>query len=147
MPDLPVPTLEEATEELLRLLPEGFPVRNPDAYSAFGTYLRLAAQVGLDVRATLRALLPQLFVTTATGAWLDEHARGLGLERKEARAARLRVRVEASAPGAFPAGALFGVGSSATGRRGPSPRGPRWRSSPRPWAPATTCLRAPASSP
>lgn len=110
MPDLPVPTLEEATEELLRLLPEGFPVRNPDAYSAFGTYLRLAAQVGLDVRATLRALLPQLFVTTATGAWLDEHARGLGLERKEARAARLRVRVEASAPGAFPAGALFGVG-------------------------------------
>lgn len=110
MPDLPVPTLEEATEELLRLLPEGFPVRNPDAYSAFGTYLRLAAQVGLDVRATLRALLPQLFVTTATGAWLDEHARGLGLERKEARAARLRVRVEASASGTFPAGALFGVG-------------------------------------
>lgn len=110
MPDLPLPTLEEATEELLGLLPEGFPVRNPDAFSAFGTYLRLAAQVGLDVRATLQALLPQLFLTTATGAWLDEHAKGLALARKEALPARLRARVVGTGSGTFPPGSLFGVG-------------------------------------
>ncbi|GAA6761755.1 MULTISPECIES: baseplate J/gp47 family protein [Thermus] len=109
MPDIPVPTLEEVTEELLGYLPSNFPVRNPDAFSAFGTYLRLAAQVGLDVRATLRALLPQLFVTTATGEWLDEHARGLGLARKVVRPARLRARVEASGAGTFPPGALVGL--------------------------------------
>jgi uncharacterized phage protein gp47/JayE len=119
MPDMPVPTLEEAVEELLSLLPEGFPVRDPDAYSVFGTYLRLAAQVGLDVRATLRALLPQLFVTTATGEWLDEHARGLGLTRKEARPARLRARVTASQEGTFPPGALLGLGELRFRAEGP----------------------------
>ena len=110
MPEIRVPDLEEATAELLALLPEGFPARNPDPFSAFGTYLRLAAQVGVDVRATLRALLPQLYVVTATGEWLDEHARGLGLTRKEARPARLRCRVVADAPGRFPPGTLVGVG-------------------------------------
>lgn len=110
MPEIPVPNLEEATAELLSLLPEDFPVRNPDSFSVFGTYLRLAAQVGVDVRATLRALLPQLYVVTATGEWLDEHARGLGLERKEAAPARLRCRVIGEAPGSFPPGTLFGLG-------------------------------------
>ena len=110
MPEIRVPDLEEATAELLSLLPDDFPVRNPDPFSAFGTYLRLAAQVGVDVRAFLKALLPQLYVVTATGEWLDEHARGLGLKRKEAAPARLRCRVLGDAPGTFPPGSPFGLG-------------------------------------
>jgi len=106
----PTPTLEEETARLLGFLPEGFPVRDPDAYSAFGTYLRLAAQAALEARAFARALAPQLLVTRATGAWLDEHARGMGLERKRATGARLRLRCRATASGTFPPGALVGVG-------------------------------------
>jgi uncharacterized phage protein gp47/JayE len=106
----PLPDLEEETARLLGFLPEGFPVRDPDAFSAFGTYLRLAAQASLEARAFARALAPQLLVTRATGAWLDEHARGMGLERKPARPARLRLRCVASASGTFPPGALVGLG-------------------------------------
>ncbi|UZX14993.1 baseplate J/gp47 family protein [Thermus sp. PS18] len=112
MPDLipPLPDLEEEAARLFALLPEGFPVRDPDAFSAFGTYLRLAAQASLEARAFARALAPQLLVTRATGAWLDEHARGMGLERKPARPARLLLRCVASASGTFPAGAWVGLG-------------------------------------
>ncbi len=106
----PIPTLEEEVARLLGFLPEGFPVRDPDAMSAFGTYLRLAAQAALEARAFARALAPELLVTRATGAWLDEHARGMGLERKRARGARLRLRCRATASGTFPPGALVGVG-------------------------------------
>ncbi|GAA6731941.1 hypothetical protein YIM73518_17050 [Thermus brockianus] len=120
MPELPpLPTLEEETQRLLGFLPEGFPVRNPDSFSAFGTYLRLAAQAALEARAFTRELVPQLFVITASGAWLDEHAKGLGLARKEARGARLRCRVLASAPGTFPPGALLGVGELRYRAEGP----------------------------
>lgn len=105
-----VPTLDEVFQELVSYLPQDFPVRNPDAFSAFGTYLRLAAQVGVDVRAALEALRPQLYVVSATGGWLDLHAQGLGLTRKEARGARLRARVDGTGTGTFPPGALVGVG-------------------------------------
>jgi len=105
----PIPSLEVLTQELLDHLPANFPARNPDAFSTFGTYIRLAAQVGLDVWSSIEALAPQLLVTRATGAWLDAHAKGLGLQRKSARAAILRCRVQASASGSFPPGAVFGT--------------------------------------
>ena len=85
MPSVPKPSRQEVVEGLKALLPPGFAITNQDAFGVFGTYLELAAQGVADTRAVIADLVPQLFVTTASRAWLDAHAADHRLTRIAAR--------------------------------------------------------------
>lgn len=105
-PTIPLPTLAETLEELRRLIPAGSPLNNRDPFGVWETYTTLAAQVRVDDRATINALLPQGYPVTATGAWLDQHARSLGLSRIPARRAEHDVLFSVRGAGTVPAGSI-----------------------------------------
>lgn len=106
IPPIPVPTLAAYLEALEQRLPEGFPVRNRDPFSRFGTYLGLAAQVGIDARVFLAGLLPVGFPTEATDEWLDMHARAVSLARIQPGHTTGLVRFITTGTGVVPAGTV-----------------------------------------
>ena len=100
------PTLKDSLAELREHLPEGFPISNDDPFSVFGTFLELAAQGQTDIRAFVRDLYPQGFDVSATGEWLDLHARDHALARIPARPTRGEVRFYCASAGTVPPGTV-----------------------------------------
>jgi uncharacterized phage protein gp47/JayE len=110
------PTLTEALNLITSNVPSTFPIKNPDPFSVWGTFLNLAAQGVVDAEAFGIELRKQAFITTATGGYLDAHARGLNLTRIEAQRAEHLVKVTANAGGNLPANTtIFATLPDATG--------------------------------
>lgn len=101
------PLLQELVDLLLSSVPDNSPLQNQDEFSVWKTYIELAAQTGQDARKLISALSPMGYVLYATGAYLDEHAAGLGLARIPERHAVGNVSVTVSAATTIPAGAIF----------------------------------------
>lgn len=117
MPTVPTQTLEQVFAGLVSKLPPEFPIENPDTFSTFYTYLRLAAQVGVDVRALIAELVPNGFPLLAKGVWLDEHARSLGLRRKPSEFTELDCNFVASLAGVMPVPTVFQTAPDVYGTR------------------------------
>ena len=75
--------LKEAIEEALRLFPQ---VTNYNVGGAFRTLLEIDARLHEALWTFLReVIVPNMFVVTAKGKWLDLHAQTFGIVRKPAR--------------------------------------------------------------
>lgn len=101
------PLLQELVDLLLSTVPDNSPLQNQDEFSVWKTYVELAAQTGQDARKLISALSPMGYVLYATGAYLDEHAAGMGLSRIPERHAVGNVSITVSAATTIPAGAIF----------------------------------------
>jgi len=78
--------LKEAIEEALRLFPQ---ITNYNVGGAFRTLLEIDAKLHEQLWTFLReVIVPNMFVTTAKGKWLDLHAQTFGIERKPAKKAK-----------------------------------------------------------
>lgn len=116
-PEIEVPTLEQVYDEIKAQLPAGFPINNTDPYGAYETYLRLAAQGIVDVRRFLAELLPQFFVLTASGGWLDLHAADVKVNRIPARFTEGLIDFYCEVSGIVPAGAVVQTEADPLGQR------------------------------
>jgi len=75
--------LKEAIEEALRLFPQ---ITNYNVGGAFRTLLEIDARLHEALWTFLReVIVPNMFVVTARGKWLDLHAQTFGIVRKPAR--------------------------------------------------------------
>lgn len=106
LPALEVPTLDDMVALLEGQLPSGFPINDTDPFGVWNTFKRLAAEAGIDARAYLAGVVPQGFILTATGPWLDAHAQSQGLRRIQSSFTEGNVTFSLSAPGTVPAGAI-----------------------------------------
>jgi uncharacterized phage protein gp47/JayE len=116
-PKVEVPSLEQVYDEIRAQLPAGFPINNTDPYGVYETYLRLAAQGIVDVRRFLAELLPQFFVLTASGGWLDLHAADVKTNRIPARFAEGLVDCHCDVAGIVPAGTIVQTEADPLGQR------------------------------
>lgn len=82
---LPVPTLEELKEEKVQELEEaGFVVTNFNPGGVFYTILMIVCRIKIELLQLCRVILPNLFVSHATGIWLDLKVGDYGKWRKMA---------------------------------------------------------------
>lgn len=94
---LPLPTLDELKEQKVEeLKDEGFVISNFHSGGVFYTMLMIVLRIKVEVIELLRAVLNNMFVSHAGGAWLD-------LKRRTTpKSARKRRRRRASSPSAAP---------------------------------------------
>jgi uncharacterized phage protein gp47/JayE len=116
-PEVEVPSLDQVYDEMRAQLPTGFPINNTDPYGVYETYLRLAAQGIVDVRRFLAELLPQVFVLTASGGWLDLHAADVKVTRIPARFTEGLVDFHCEVTGIVPAGTIVQTEADPLGQR------------------------------
>lgn len=82
---LPVPTLEELKEQKVAELKEGgFVVTNFHPGGVFYTILMIVCRIKIELLRLCRTILPNLFVSHATGIWLDLKVGDYGKWRKQA---------------------------------------------------------------
>lgn len=112
--ELPALTLPDLLAEFDGTFPPG--TINDDAFRAWGTYRELAAQGHVDARNLVRALSVQLYPSTATGYWLDEHASSVNLTRIDARPTEGTVLMTATQAVEVPAGTVVQTDVDADGR-------------------------------
>ncbi|WP_051963069.1 baseplate J/gp47 family protein [Deinococcus misasensis] len=117
LPELTLPTLSEAEQELLTYFPPNFPVNNSKPFGVLRTFTLLAAQSGLDAQAFMASLVPQGFPLLATGFWLDEHMASVAEERIKASFAAGNVKVTSAANSTLPAGDLLQTEPDVFGER------------------------------
>lgn len=94
---LPLPTLDELKEQKVEeLKDEGFVISNFHSGGVFYTMLMIVLRIKVEVIELLRAVLNNMFVSHAGGAWLD-------LKMADySKSARKRRRRRASSPSAAP---------------------------------------------
>lgn len=91
---LPVPSLEELKEEKVRELEEeGFVISNFHSGGVFHTMLMIALRIKIEFLELLRLVLNNMFVSHATGIWLDLKMADYSKKRKKAQKARGLVTV------------------------------------------------------
>ena len=123
---LPVPSLEELRDaKVEELKNEGFVITNFHSGGVFHTMLMIALRIKIEVIELLRLVLNNMFVSHATGIWLDLKMADYSKKRKRAQKARGLVTVTRLVMGA-------GRGPRAMSPRArlppPSPISERWRS-------------------
>lgn len=110
------PTMEELFAELMATIEAEFGVVNEDEFGVFRTYLELAAQTGADARSFTIDLVQQAYPQTATGWWLDEHAKSVGMARIAERRAEGLVRLTVTQGVTIPRGAILQTVADNAGR-------------------------------
>ena len=91
---LPVPSLEELRDaKVEELKNEGFVITNFHSGGVFHTMLMIALRIKIEVIELLRLVLNNMFVSHATGIWLDLKMADYSKKRKRAQKARGLVTV------------------------------------------------------
>lgn len=91
---LPVPSLEELRDaKVEELKNEGFVITNFHSGGVFHTMLMIALRIKIEVIELLRLVLNNMFVSHATGVWLDLKMADYSKKRKKAQKARGLVTV------------------------------------------------------
>ena len=86
---LPVPSLEQLREaKVEELKNEGFIITNFHSGGVFHTMLMIALRIKIEVMELLRLVLNNMFVSHATGIWLDLKMADYSKKRKRAQKAR-----------------------------------------------------------
>lgn len=86
---LPVPSLEELRDaKVEELKEEGFVISNFHSGGVFHTLLMIALRIKIEVIELLRLVLNNMFVTHATGVWLDLKMLDYSKKRKKAQKAQ-----------------------------------------------------------
>jgi uncharacterized phage protein gp47/JayE len=86
---LPVPDLEELRDEKIEeLRAEGFVVTNFHSGGVFYTILMIVLRIKIEFTELLRTVLNNMFVTHASGPWLDIKMADYGKKRKRAQKTR-----------------------------------------------------------
>lgn len=82
---LPVPDLEQLRDEkIAELKDEGFVITNFNSGGVFHTLLMVAIRIKIELAELLRTVLNNMFVSHATGKWLDLSAANYSKTRKTA---------------------------------------------------------------
>lgn len=91
---LPLPTIEELRDEKIEELKrEGFVITNFHSGGVFYTMLMIVLRVKVEVITLLRSVLNNMFVSHASGAWLDLKMADYSKKRKKAQKAQGYVTV------------------------------------------------------
>ena len=91
---LPVPSLEELRDaKVEELKNEGFVITNFHSGGVFHTMLMIALRIKIEVIELLRLVLNNMFVSHATGIWLDLKMADYSKKRKRAQKAQGLVTV------------------------------------------------------
>lgn len=86
---LPVPELEALKEEKIsELKEEGFVITNFHSGGVFYTLLMVVLRIKIEFMELLRVILNNMFLSHASGAWLDLKAADYGKKRKKAQKAQ-----------------------------------------------------------
>lgn len=86
---LPVPDLEELKDEkVAELKDEGFVVTNFHSGGVFYTLLMVCLRIRIEIRQLARSVLNSMFLSHASGAWLDLKAADYSKKRKAAQKTR-----------------------------------------------------------
>lgn len=86
---LPVPELEALKEEKIsELKEEGFVITNFHSGGVFYTLLMVVLRIKIEFTELLRVILNNMFLSHASGAWLDLKAADYGKKRKKAQKAQ-----------------------------------------------------------
>lgn len=97
---LPVPELEELKEQKIEeLREEGFVVTNFHSGGIFYTLLMVVLRIRIECAELFRSILNNMFVSHASGTWLDLKLADYGKKRKKAQKARGYVTVKRSGEG------------------------------------------------
>lgn len=108
---LPVPELEVLKDETVaELQTEGFVLTNFNSGGIFYTLLMVAIRIKIELTQLLRSILSNLFISHATGVWLDLKAADYSKTRKAAQKAQGVVTVSRTASGeaiTIPKGQVF----------------------------------------
>lgn len=97
---LPVPELEELKEQKIEeLQEEGFVVTNFHSGGIFYTLLMVVLRIRIECAELFRSILNNMFVSHASGTWLDLKLADYGKKRKKAQKARGYVTVKRSDEG------------------------------------------------
>lgn len=97
---LPVPELEELKEQKIEeLQEEGFVVTNFHSGGIFYTLLMVVLRIRIECAELFRSILNNMFVSYASGTWLDLKLADYGKKRKKAQKARGYVTVKRSGEG------------------------------------------------
>lgn len=97
---LPVPELEELKEQKIEeLQEEGFAVTNFHSGGIFYTLLMVVLRIRIECAELFRSILNNMFVSHASGTWLDLKLADYGKKRKKAQKARGYVTVKRSGEG------------------------------------------------
>ena len=92
---LPVPELEELKEQKIEeLQEEGFVVTNFHSGGIFYTLLMVVLRIRIECAELFRSILNNMFVSHASGTWLDLKLADYGKKRKKAQKARGYVTVK-----------------------------------------------------
>lgn len=96
---LPLPDLDElATEKIQELKDEGFVISNFNSGGVFYTILMIVLRLKIEMVELLRTVLNGMFLSHATGSWLDIKLADYGKKRKKPRKAQGHVTLSRSAP-------------------------------------------------
>lgn len=108
---LPVPELEVLKDETVaELQTEGFVLTNFNSGGIFYTLLMVALRIKIELTQLLRSILSNLFISHATGVWLDLKAADYSKTRKAAQKTQGVVTVSRTASGeaiTIPKGQVF----------------------------------------
>lgn len=97
---LPVPELEELKEQKIEeLQEEGFVVTNFHSGGIFYTLLMVVLRIRIECAELFHSILNNMFVSHASGTWLDLKLADYGKKRKKAQKARGYVTVKRSGEG------------------------------------------------
>lgn len=81
----PVPKIEDLKEEKVeQLKQEGFVITNFESGGIFNMLLMIVLQIRIELIKLLRAILPHLYVSHATGTWLQLLSKDFSKELKKA---------------------------------------------------------------
>ena len=81
----PVPKIEDLKEEKVeQLKQEGFVITNFESGGIFNMLLMIVLQIRIELIKLFRTVLPHLYVTHATGLWLQLLAKDFSKELKKA---------------------------------------------------------------
>lgn len=115
-----VPELEELkAEKVNELQQKGFVITNFNTGGVFNMLLVITLQLYVEFRTLLRTVLKQMYVSSATGVWLQERGNDYSKTIKEARKARGNMMIRAEAEHetiTIPKGTVFKTEKDITGQ-------------------------------
>lgn len=108
---LPVPEIDDLMEDAkTELQAKGFAITNFNSGGVFYTLLMIAFRIRIELVQLLRSVLSNMFVSSATGVWLELKAADFSKKRKAAVKTQGKVIVSRAADGVavtIPAGSIF----------------------------------------
>ena len=91
---IPVPDLDELKEQrIAELEREGFAITNFHSGGVFHTLMMIMLRVQVELLELARTMLNQMFITHASGAWLDLKAADYAKKRKRAQKTQGLVKI------------------------------------------------------